>query len=213
MAAISWDMSSYDTVRTAILVRAAQGLGYDFDGWYGYQCWDLGANLYWNAGRSIFKTKNSFTGAGGVDSYVQTAVLYQPAKDYNQASPFYFVSDWTQVKRGMMCVWAAGGCNGKIGITGHNAFADQDVTSPTQTITCLGQNQTGTEINPPGGHYPTLNSYFNSDGFLGAFAYSPWYGGTPPEPPEPTPSGAILPPPPQSIAILKKALQLKRKSL
>lgn len=191
MAALRWNMDSYNSVRAAILELAAQGLGIDFDGYYGYQCWDVAANWYWNAGRETFKTKNSFTGAGGVDSYVQTAVTYQPAKDYNSALPFQFVANWTDVKRGMMCIWRAGGCNGKIGITGHNAFADQDVTSAGATITCLGQNQTGSEIDPPGGHFPTLNNYFNSDGFLGAFAYTPWNGGPGPEPEPPSPGRGI----------------------
>lgn len=210
MAAVRWNMESYNAVRAAILAMAAQGQGIDFDGYYGYQCWDLGANLYWNAGRDTFKTKNSFTGDGGVDSYVQTTVLYGPAKTWNEASPFTFISSWANVKRGDMCVWRAGGCNGLIGITGHNAFADQDVTG-NGDITCLGQNQTGSEIDPPGGHYPTLNNYFNSDGFLGAFRYTPWNGGPGPDP-EP-PSGAVLPRPRTNIVILKRGLQIKRKGL
>lgn len=214
MGAIRWNIENYNNVRTALLALSAAGEGVDFDSAaaesYGYQCWDVAANFWWNAGREIFKTKNSFTGAGGVDSYVSTAVTYQPAKTWNEGSPFYFVGNWIEVKRGMMCVWQAGGCNGLIGTTGHNAFADQDVTNINQTITCLGQNQTGYQV-PEGGYPPTLNSYFNADGFLGAFAYSPWFGSTPPEPPTPNPpSGITLHPNGSPIAVLRKACQRKR---
>lgn len=211
MAAVNWNLSSYDTVRAAILALAAQGLGIDFDGFAGYQCWDLAANLYYNAGRETFKTENSFTGTGGTASYVQTAVLYPAALNYNSQNPFQFVQKWSDVKRGMMCVWRAGGCNGNVGITGHNAFADEDVTG-SGNITCLGQNQTGSEIVPPGGHYPTLNSYFNSDGFIGAFAYKSWFSDLPPEPGN-TPGGATLNRPANNIVVLKRALQIKGRKL
>lgn len=38
MALITIDITSYDTFRSAVLARAAQGLGYDVDGSFGYQC-------------------------------------------------------------------------------------------------------------------------------------------------------------------------------
>lgn len=180
MAGIRWDMKDYDTVRAAILARAAQGLGYDFDGYYGYQCWDLGANWYWNAGRETLKTKNSFTGAGGQDSWVLTVWTYQPAFAYNSADPFVAITDVTQIKRGDMIIWGSGGA---IAISGHNAFADEDYNNGKDTLAALGQNQV--DANFETGHIPTLNN-IPKRGILGAFRYKPWNGGGP-TPPTPTP--------------------------
>lgn len=38
MALISVDITSYDAFRSEVLNRASQGLGYDVDGSFGYQC-------------------------------------------------------------------------------------------------------------------------------------------------------------------------------
>lgn len=190
MAGISWDMTSYNTVRSAILARAAQGLGYDFDGYYGYQCWDLGANMYWNAGRGTFRTKNSFTGAGGDDSSVYTTWTYQPAFEYNSADPFTAVTNVNEIKRGDMVIWDSRLGGG----TGHNAFADEDYDNGKSTISVLGQNQVN--ANSTTGHIPTINN-FNKAGILGAFRYKPWIDGPgpePPTPPGPEPTGGILHP-------------------
>lgn len=203
------DITSYDTFRAAVLAQASKGLGFDLDGWFGYQCWDLGQLLYIQIGRR-FTTQNWLTNQGGVTSYVQTTWLYLPARNINEASPFTPVTNWSEVRRGDLCVWQAGGCNGKIGITGHNAYADQDVTSSSATITCLGQNQNGTEISPGMGQIPSLNDYFNSDGFLGAFRYTPWNGGTP-TPPTP-PIGYILHSSGSNFPVLLRGLQ-KRNSV
>lgn len=185
-------IDSYVSFRTAVLNRAAQGLGFDLDGYYGFQCWDLGQLLYSQLGRR-FVTKNSFTGAEGIDVYVSTTWTYLPARNSNSASPFSLVTNWTDVKRGDMCIWAAGGCDGNIGFAGHNAYADSDVTTADQFLTCLGQNQVGYEV-AAGGYPPTLNSYFNRKGFLGAFRFNPWHGSSPqppnpPDPPSPDPPG------------------------
>lgn len=204
MALIPWNNASYDTARADILARAAQGLGYDYDGYYGYQCWDLGANWYGQIGR-LFRTKNSFTGQGGEDSNVYTAWTYQPAFEANSADPYEAVTDPTQIKRGDMIIWSGGGA---ISINGHNAFADEDYNNGKTTIRVLGQNQV--DSNPYTGHIPTLNEFPKSQ-ILGAFRYKPWGGGTPPEPQPP--SGATLKPPGSNIVILKKALQLRMKRI
>lgn len=203
MAAIRWNMTSYDTVRSEILARAAQGLGYDFDGYYGYQCWDLGANLYWNAGRGTFRTKNSFTGAGGIDSYVSTTWTYPQAFQANSEDPFMAITNVNEIKRGDMVIWQAGGT---IDASGHNAFADEDYNNGKTEIRALGQNQG--KYWGPEGHFATLNNIQKS-GILGAFRYKPW-NGSGPEPPEP-PIGGIVTPRGSRIVILKKALQLRNK--
>lgn len=184
-------ITDYAAFRTAVLARAGQGLGYDLDGFYGYMCWDLAQLLTSQIGRT-FQTKNSYTGALGADSFVQTSWTYLPARNHNGTSPFSLITSWLDVRRGDLLIWEAGGCNGNIGVTGHNAYADSDVSTHNQYLTCLGQNQTGYEVSA-GGYPPTLNSYFNSDGFLGAFRFNPWHDGpqppNPPYPPVPDPPG------------------------
>lgn len=179
MAVIPWNNTSYDTARADILARAAQGLGYDFDGAYGYQCWDLGANWYGQIGRQ-FRTKNSFTGAGGADSYVLTTWTYPEAYAANSASPYTAVTNVADIKRGDMIIWGAAG---EIAISGHNAFADEDYNNGKNTIRALGQNQV--DANYVTGHIPTLNE-ISKTGILGAFRYTPWNGSTP-TPPDPQP--------------------------
>lgn len=172
MALIPWNMTSYETVRSAILERASQGLGYDFDEYYGYQCWDLGANWYGNVGRQ-FRTKNSFTGAGGADSNVYTTWTYPEAFNYNSTTPFMAISNPNKIKRGDMIIWAEGN---QISVNGHNAFADEDYNNNKTTIRSLGQNQI--DPSPSVGHIPTVNELPKS-GILGAFRYRPWNGDSP----------------------------------
>ena len=179
MPLILWNNSSYDTARADILARAAQGLGYDFDGYHGYQCWDVGANWYGLIGKS-FQTKSSYTGAGGADSYVLTTWTYAPAFANNSAVPMTAVTDLNQIKRGDMLIWGAGGA---IALSGHNAFADEDYNNGKETIRALGQNQQ--DANFQTGHIPTLND-IPKRGLLGAFRYTKWTGSTPS--PDPSPS-------------------------
>lgn len=178
MPLVQWNNTSYDTARADILARAELGLGYDFDGYYGYQCWDLGANWYGQVNRQ-FRTKNSYTGAGGADSYVLTTWTYPEAYAYNSSDPFEAITDVNNIKRGDMIIW---GASGVIAISGHNAFADEDYNNGKGTIRALGQNQTDPNFNT--GHIPTLND-IPKTGILGAFRYKPWGGGTPTPDPQP----------------------------
>lgn len=205
MALISWNNTSYNTTRADILARAAQGLGYDYDGYYGYQCWDLGANWYAIIGLS-FRTKNSYTGAGGDDSYVYTTWTYQPAFQNNSQPPMIAITDVTLIKRGDMVIW---GAEGTIAISGHNGFADEDYNNGKTTLRTLGQNQQ--DPNFLTGHIPTLND-LPKQGILGAFRYSAWEGGPGPEP-EPEPIGAIVRPKTGNMIIYKRALQKRGRKL
>lgn len=178
MALTPWNNTSYNTARADILARAEQGLGYNYDGRYGYQCWDLGANWYGIIGKT-FQTKNSYTGAGGADSYVLTTWTYGPAFNNNSAAPMAAITDLSQIKRGDMLIWGAGGA---IALSGHNAFADEDYNNGKDTIRALGQNQQ--DANFVTGHIPTLND-IPKRGLLGAFRYTLWEDS--PGPPEPGP--------------------------
>lgn len=185
MAVIPWNNDSYNTARADILARAASGLGYDFDGYFGYQCWDLGANWYALCGSS-FLTANSFTGAGGSDSYVKTCWTYPQAFAHNSADPFMAITNINDIKRGDMIIWGS-----TIAISGHNAFADEDYNNGKSTILALGQNQ----VNPSFevGHIPTLTE-LSKTGILGAFRFKGWTNGPGPDPQPSPPSGAVIRP-------------------
>lgn len=168
------DISSYNTFRAAVLSRAAQGLGFDLDGAYGYQCWDLGQLLYSQLGRT-------FTTAGRLgqgDSGVYTAWAYPPAKEINSRAPFAAIPIMS-IKRGDMIIWNKGRYSWDS--TGHNGYADEDYNPNKNTIMTLGQNQVNASATV--GHIPTLNA-LSTNMILGAFRYTPWQGGGP----SPTPS-------------------------
>lgn len=201
MALVLWNNTSYNTARADILARAAQGLGYDYDGYYGYQCWDLGANWYGIIGKA-FQTKNSYTNAGGEDSWVLTTWTYEPAFVNNSSVPMLAVTEPSQIKRGDMIIWGAGGT---IAASGHNAFADEDYNNGKDTIRALGQNQL--DPNFITGHIPTLND-IPKRGILGAFRYREWENGSGPEL-----GGGIVKPKANNIIIFKKGLQIRRRKL
>lgn len=204
MSLIAWNMTSYDTVRAEILARAAEGLGYDYDGSYGYQCWDLGANWYGNVGRQ-FRTENSYTGTGGLASGVCTTWLYTPAYQYNSTSPFTAVS-LNNIKRGDMIIWNRGRYSWDT--NGHNGFADEDYIPGMASIRTLGQNQ----INPSAtvGHIPSLTS-MSTNLILGAFRYTLWNGQGPGPGPQPgPPAGITMKSPETNILILRRGLQNKQ---
>lgn len=50
MALVPWNNTSYNTARADILARAGQGLGYDYDGYYGYQCLTKGHKVLMDDG-------------------------------------------------------------------------------------------------------------------------------------------------------------------
>lgn len=177
MPSYNVNITSYDTFRADVLAQAAKGLGFDLDGYYGYQCWDLGQLLYSQLGR-FFYTESSLTGGTG-SSAVATTWTYAPAKSLNSELPFTAVPV-DQIKRGDMIIWAIGG---SMGAFGHNGYADQDYTPGMSSINTLGQNQV--DPSETQGHIPTINA-LGTNGILGAFRYTPW------QDVEPSPTGNII---------------------
>lgn len=171
MSLINIDITSYDNFRRDALNRASQGLGYDVDGYYGYQCWDLTAELWMHV--------PEFTNSGlyphtGPQHYASECWTY--SKDVNAGSSFDLIYYITELKRGDIIVID----RSAISETGHIAFCDQDYQG-TNYLELLGQNQ----VNPSAvyGHIPTVTR-LNISSFLGAFRYKEWKT-TPPTPPIP----------------------------
>lgn len=161
--------SSYLAWRTAVL-----GNGYNADGSYGCQCWDLCAEFWWNIG---FPQGFPQTGPNHYASECWTVSRVQNAGD-----KFELISNLTEVKRGDVIV-----LNGTSSLpTGHIGFADENYDG-SGYLAVLGQNQGtgGTPppiINPDGGTTSNVNR-LGMENFLGAFRYKEWEDG-----PTPTPS-------------------------
>lgn len=161
MSLVTVDISSYDAFRNATL-----GNGYDVDNSHGYQCWDLGAELWGNTGNYVYPYLS--TGGTGYAYGIWSARIQNAGND------FTLITSVTDVKRGDMLVLDRGRFAGDD--SGHNGFADEDYNG-TNTISMLGQNQVNP--NPTTGHVTTIDP-MDITKFLGAFRYNAWF--TPPTP-------------------------------
>ena len=169
MSLIVVPIDSYDNFRSTVLARAAQNDGYDVDNAYGFQCWDLAAELWMNM--------PEFSGQG---LYPQTGPNYAAeecwtvSRDVNAGSSFDLIYDYSQVKRGDCVVISSS----PISTTGHIAFADEDYNG-SNMMNLLGQNQV--DPSPVYGHIPTVTNVDVGTYFLGAFRNKQWLP-TPPTP-------------------------------
>lgn len=164
MALLPVSTGTYDEFRTDVLARAAQGLGYDVDGHYGYQCWDLCAELWQNIG---FSSGYPQTGPNHAAMECWTVSRFT-----NAGTQFALINGIIELKRGDVIVLGPS----SISSVGHIAFCDEDYNGTT-TMKLLGQNQ----VNPSlvYGHIPTVTE-LNISAFLGAFRYNEWEISPPP---------------------------------
>lgn len=155
---------------------AVAGNGYNADGYYGDQCWDLTAEFWHNIG---FPTGYPLTGPNH-SAYECWSVNRDNNTSYNGTQYFDVIYNISDVKQGDVIVW-----DGTSSFpAGHIAFADEDYDGGAY-IKVLGQNQGsgGTPppiSNPEGGTTANVNS-LSINNFLGAFRYREWGR-------EPTPS-------------------------
>lgn len=162
---------TYDSWKSAVL-----GNGYDADGYYGDQCWDLVAEFWFNVG---FPTGYPQTGPNQY-AYECWTNSRDANSSYNGTTYFNQITSISNIKRGDVLVW-----NGTSSFpSGHIGFADEDYNG-SGYIKILAQNQgsTGTPTpipNPSGGTTSNVTTLPVSN-FLGAFRYVEW-GPTPPVP-------------------------------
>lgn len=167
--------STYDEWKNAVA-----GNGYNADGYYGDQCWDLTAEFWYNVG---FPQGFPHTGANHYASECWT-VSRSENISYNGTQYFDLIYNLSDVKRGDVVVFDGTVDNPP----GHIGFADSDF-NPSTPLSILGQNQ-GTggvptpEVNPEGGTTANVNT-LNASEFLGAFRFKGWQ----PIPPTPTSRG------------------------
>lgn len=157
---------------------AVAGNGYDADGSYGDQCWDLTAEFWHNVG---FPTGYPLTGPNHY-AYECWTVNRNNNISYNGTTYFELITSLDQVKQGDVVVF-----NGTSGNpAGHIGFADENYDPDKGGyIAILGQNQGsgGTPIpviNPAGGTTANVKDLYVATDFLGAFRYIPWQQPTPP---------------------------------
>ena len=143
--------------------NATLGNGYNADGAYGNQCWDLPAELWYQYGLRLI------TKPGGNGTAEDCWLI---SKDANAVPPFIAVYGVENIKRGDVVVF-----QGTTSYpTGHIAFADQDYADRVNNrLHFLGQNQGQGSSNPSNiANLPLTN-------FLGIFRNTNW------QQPEPEP--------------------------
>ena len=160
--------------------NSVAGNGYNADGYYGDQCWDLCAEFWYNVG---FSTGYPLTGPNGYASECWT-VSRNNNVSYNGTTYFTLVTNLNDVKQGDVVVYA--------GSPGHIGFADEDY-NPAKGgyLALLGQNQGSGGVppaiaNPQGGTTANVKDIPTASTFLGAFRYVGWGGGPTPPPPSTT---------------------------
>lgn len=158
MALLPISTNTYDAFRADALARAAQGLGYDVDGYYGYQCWDLCAELWQNIG---FPSGYPATGPNHAAMECWTVSRF-----VNAGTQFDLINDAYLLKRGDVIVLG----DSPISSVGHIAFCDEDYNG-TARMKLLGQNQVNPSLSY--GHIPTVTE-LSISAFLGAFRYKEW---------------------------------------
>lgn len=172
MALLPINISTYEQFRADVLLRAGQGLGYDVDGYYGYQCWDLAAELWMNIAE--FQDSQLWPKTGPELSAKECWTI---SRTVNAGNSFTLVYSLSDVKRGDVIVLDAS----SISENGHIAYADENYNGST-TMLLLGQNQVDPSLTL--GHIPTVTN-LSVSAFLGAFRYNEWTP-IPPTPPTPT---------------------------
>lgn len=160
--------------------NAVAGNGYDADGSYGDQCWDLCAEFWHNIG---FPTGYPLTGPNH-SAYECWTVNRNNNVSYNGTQYFDLIANLSDVKQGDVVVYNGTTSNP----AGHIGFADEDYNpSKGGYLAILGQNQgTGgippAQSNPAGGTTANVKDLYTASDFLGAFRYKEWHT-TPPTPP------------------------------
>lgn len=162
---VTLPVDSYSAFRNSVL-----GNGYDADGYYGDQCWDLTAELWNNVG---FPEGYPLTGPNEYASECWTVSKDQNTS-YNNTVYFDLIENLSDVKRGDVVVLRGDAAFP----TGHIGLADEDYRFGTGMLKILGQNQgTGGEptpiSNPDGGTTANVKELSVGE-FLGAFRLKAW---------------------------------------
>ena len=162
--------STYDEWRNAII-----GNGWNVDGLYGCQCYDLALLFWWNVGFPTgYPVSSDPLGVYGVWNRRLENIAF--------GGNVYFdlVNNLNDVKRGDVIIYNYFSINPY----GHVGFADEDydtwhANNPgSYEFPILSENNGGTP-DPQGGSYANIHGY-DTRLFLGAFRYREWNQGPTP---------------------------------
>lgn len=154
------NVNSFKEWRNAVI-----GNAYDYDGKYGYQCYDL-ANIFWK--NATGRTCKSATRYGGVKG--GASGIWGAKKENNANNEFMLIEDYTKLKKGDIVIT-------NNGVYGHVCFFDQDYNGNTY-LRVLGQNQGGTGGKLNGAKVKDIDWAFRKY-FLGAFRFRKWHQSDP----------------------------------
>lgn len=157
---VSIPHATYDEFRNATM-----GNGYDYDMFYGNQCWDYCQELWFQYGMFLNL---------GPQGYAYEA--WTVARAQNLGQQFEEITSLADVKRGDCIVWSAAFAQP----TGHISFADEDYDG-SGYIWSVGQNQENPSATV--GHPVTRDRFYIAPYFLGAFRNKEWKETPPPPPP------------------------------
>lgn len=147
-------VDSYDNWKAAV-----NNNGFNADGSYGDQCWDLCAEFWYSLG-----FPQGYPTLAGTHS----AYGAWDARTLNAGNAFDLIYDKTQILRGDVIVYDHFTGNPD----GHIGFADQDYQG-TDNINILSQNNGGTPY-AQGGTYTNVANYTLAY-FRGAFRLKAWH--------------------------------------
>ena len=150
---VTLPVTSYDAWKAAV-----NGNGYNADGSYGDQCWDLVAEFWYSLG-----FPQGYPSTGGTGS----AYGIWDARTLNAGNAFDLIYDKTQIKKGDVIVYDQFAANPY----GHVGFADQDYQG-NNNINILSQNNGGTPY-AQGGTFTNVANYTLAY-FRGAFRLKAW---------------------------------------
>ena len=163
--------ATYDQWRNTI-----NGNGWNADGLFGCQCYDLALLFWYNLGfpAGVYPTATPYGYAYGIwtDRYNNIS--------YNGTTYFDLIPNLQDVKRGDILVYNASA----VTEYGHIGFADEDYDTWSTAhpgdyeFPILSENNGGTP-DPQGGAYANIHGY-DTRLFLGAFRYREWNQGPTP---------------------------------
>ena len=166
---VSVPHATYDEWR-----NATNGNGYDADGQYGCQCYDLALIFWYNVGFPQGYPVSSSLGANGIWDRRSENI------SFGGTEYFELVTTISDIKRGDVICY-----DGFVGNPyGHIGFADEDYATwhannpGSYEFPILSENNGGTP-DPQGGAYTNVHGY-DIRLFQGAFRYKQWIGPTPP---------------------------------
>ena len=149
---------------------ATNGNGYDADGMYGCQCYDLVLEFWYNVG-----FPQGYPTSGGTGNAYDIWTYRNDNISYNGVTYFDIIENLDDVQQGDILIYDQFSGNPY----GHVGFADEDYSTwhaanpSSYEFPILSENNGGFP-DPAGGAYTNIHGY-DTRLFLGAFRYKEWH--------------------------------------